>query len=680
MLFKRSLILVIIATPIIIALLSGAAVLGYQASIVGYARVPALAVSMLENGSYVGSISWIEVRVISPGSGVVYVSTEPLSDIDLQASARAAVMIASYLANIDPFKYDYLISVRADAPIIGGPSAGSAMVAAIYSALTNTSLDPRVASTGMILPDGLIGPVGGVPEKVVAAASSGFKIIAIPWGQSIYSEVRYVRQSIGPITVIRPASFSVNVSDLANRYGARVVEVGTAEELLSVFTDGLFRVSNTSMKPFLTDTEVSILYNAYRNLSMLQEKSLSSALEKLGGVGDREIYSFMNNLITSSRSYRNTSQSLLDSGYYYPALSSMFTSYYIARLAENLALAYSSGDAESYARRYIDDIMGMLNNYRHLWSQYADKQAYGVNEIYILPEIFKRIYDAEESINTSISYLGYGDIVNALYYASYAEARLRSVDAWLSLLSLVGVYPEYSVDREYLYRISSWIYSYASTSLSYLESLASSTGYQIPSIQDLETRARQASTLLGRGDMIGSMSISMDIIVNTTLTIHAMFSTNITGLSEIIRREAMRTLNDLGEASPISSRLYMQMGDYQLSTGNYAGAVGLYEQALIILRTSKILIGQSLSLNQSQRTPMILSTGAAEARNNSVNTATTGVTRGGEASNTIANQNQGLEPSNMLSRFIVFMAVAVIVVTVFIAIYIHRRAKIYRGV
>jgi len=677
MLFRRSLIPMIIVIPIIIALLSVATALGYQASIVRYAKVPALAVSMLENGSYVGSISWIEVRVISPGSGVVYVSTEPLSDIDLQASARAAVMIASYLSNIDPFKYDYLISVRADAPIIGGPSAGSAMVAAIYSALTNTSLDPRVASTGMILPDGLIGPVGGVPEKVVAAATSGFKIIAIPWGQSIYSEVRYVRQSIGPITVIRPASFSVNVSDLANRYGASVVEVGTAEELLSVFTDGLFRVSNVSMKPFLTDAEVSILYNAYRNLSMLQEKSLYSALEKLRGVGDRGIYSSINTFIASSRSYRNTSQSLLESGYYYPALSNIFTSYYIARLAENLASAYSSRDAGSYARSYIDNIERMLDNYRHLWSQYTNKQAYGINEIYILPEVFKRVYDAEENINTSMAYLGYGDVINALYYASYAEARLRSIDAWISLM---GVYPGYRVDREYVYRISSWIYSYASTSLSYLESLASSTGYQIPWIQDLETRASQASKLLGRGDLIGSTSISMDILVNTTLTIHAMFSTNITGLSEIVRREAMRTLNDLGEASPISSRLYMQMGDYLLNSGNHAGAVGLYEQALIILRTSKLLIGQSLSLNQSQRVPAILNTGATEARNNGVNTTTAGVPRASEGSNTIANQNKGLEPSYMISRFIIFIAVGVIVVTVFIAIYIHRRAKIYHGI
>jgi uncharacterized protein len=235
-------------------LFASAPYLGYASpiSVIGYAKVPALAVYMLENGSYIGSMSWIEVRILAPGSGEVYVSTEPLSDIDLQASGRAAVLIASYLANIDPFKYDYLISIKASAPIVGGPSAGSAMVAAIFSALTNISLDPHVASTGMILPDGLIGPVGGVPEKVVAAASNGYETILIPWGQSIYPETRYIRQNIGPISIIRPVTVNINVSDLASRYGARVVEVASAEDLLELFTRGAYQAPKELTNPYIS--------------------------------------------------------------------------------------------------------------------------------------------------------------------------------------------------------------------------------------------------------------------------------------------------------------------------------------------------------------------------------------------------------------------------------------------
>ncbi len=66
---------------------------------------------MLENDSYAGLSHGSRSR--SPALGVaMYISTEPLSDIDLQASARAAVLIASYLANKDPFEYYYLASVR----------------------------------------------------------------------------------------------------------------------------------------------------------------------------------------------------------------------------------------------------------------------------------------------------------------------------------------------------------------------------------------------------------------------------------------------------------------------------------------------------------------------------------------------------------------------------------------
>lgn len=581
--FFSILILVLLLTPTINA--NGAGV-----EVVGRSRVPALAVSMLENGSYVGTVSWIDVKILRPGSGVVYVSTEPLSDIDLQASARAAVLIASYLANKDPFEYDYLVSVKADSPIIGGPSAGSAMVAAIYAALTNTSLDPYVAATGMILPDGLIGPVGGVPEKAVAAASSGFKVILIPWGQSIYNEVRYVRQSIGPISIIRPESVSINVSDLVKGYGARVVEVATAEDLLSFFTDGMYTPSTISREPFLTRDEEAILSAAYKDLSALLNEALINVSSRSGSVKDQRVASYINNLVMSSNSYYNESKALFDRGLYYPALSSLFTSYYIARFAENLVYAYTSQDPSTYARNYISSVKSLLERYRDILKQYMVKSFYSVNELYILPEIYIRLYDAERSLNSSIASINSGDPISAIYYSSYSEARLESIDPWLQLVRLPS---GGSLSRDLVSKIASWIYSYAETSLAYLESLLSSTGYQNPSSQELELTTSTAASLLGRGDYLGAVSLSISVILNTTLTIHNIFSINITRLSEIVRGEVTRSLAELGTNSPVSARLYAQMGDYLSSTGQSAQAVSLYEQSLLILRIAKLLANGS---------------------------------------------------------------------------------------
>ncbi|MEM4970043.1 MAG: S16 family serine protease [Sulfolobales archaeon] len=640
-------------------------------SVIGYARVPALAVYMLENGSYVGSISWIEVKILAPGSGEVYVSTEPLSDIDLQASGRAAVLIASYLANIDPFKYDYLISIKASAPIVGGPSAGSAMVAAIFSALTNISLDPLVASTGMILPDGLIGPVGGVPEKVVAAASSGYKTILIPWGQSIYPETRYVRQSIGPISVIRPVSVNINVSDLASRYGARVVEVASAEDLLELFTRGAYQAPKELMSPYISTGEESILKSSYGNFTQLQERSASSANQRIGSIRDRQLVSLINSLLTSSERYRNESSALFERGLYYPALSMIFTSYTLARYAENIAGVFTAQDATTYTKNYISYVGSMLNSYRDLWRSLAyGKKGYSIEELYILPEIFRRLQDAEYSLNISTQLASSGNIVDSLYYASYAEARLRSIDTWLSLL---GLGTDSMVNITYVERISYWIYSYAATSLAYLESLLSSLGYQLQSTQSLEDMLRRASTYLAGGDYIASISISTDIITNTTLTIHSMFSINVTGLADVVRREVMRVLSTIGGDSPISARLYAQMGDYLASSGEYQQAISFYEEALFILRISKLLNSQGISLNRS--TAAVVEPTSTEVssvtRSISTNTSTQIISIGGKSGET----SSGANNVRLMSMVITIIAIAVVLVSVALAIYIYRRSR-----
>jgi len=644
----------------------------YPVSVIGYARVPALAVSMLENGSYVGSVSWIEVRILAPGSGMVYVSTEPLSDIDLQASGRAAVLIASYLANIDPFRYDYLISVKASAPIIGGPSAGSAMVAAVYAALTNTSLEPYVASTGMILPDGLIGPVGGVPEKVEAAISSGYRVILIPWGQSIYPEVKYVTQSIGPITVVRPVTVYINVTDLASKRGAKVVEVASAEDLLELFTGGSYRAPEGYTAPYISDPEAKILLDSYRNFTSLQERSISSASQKASSISDRRVSAIIASLVSNSNGYKNESISLIGRGLYYPALSSIYTSYVLARYAENLANAYTSQSPSAYVDGYLSYVGSMLSKYEDLWRSLGYKGSYSVEEIYVLPEIYRRIQDARSSFNTSATLASSGDIVGSLYYASYAEARLRSIDTWLSLLSLGAGGP---VDRSYVERLSSWMYSYAATSLAYLESLISSTGYQVQ-LGGLEDMLRRASTALGAGDYLAAVSISTDIIVNSTLTIHSMFLINTTGLAEIVKREVMRVSSALGGAAPLPARLYAQMGDYLASSGSYQQAIAFYEGALLILRISRLLTSQGVYFNSSSPpTPAMPSTPQEQRSppptgSRSVETQTTAP----GINSSVRNPSVG-ENIYLMSSVIVVIAVIVILASIALALYMYRRSR-----
>ncbi len=79
------------------------------------------------------------------------------------------------------FPFDVTVHIDED---IGGPSAGLIFSLAVYDTLTPGSLTggTDVAGTGTIDPNGSIGPIGGIQQKIVAAADAGAKVFLVPAG------------------------------------------------------------------------------------------------------------------------------------------------------------------------------------------------------------------------------------------------------------------------------------------------------------------------------------------------------------------------------------------------------------------------------------------------------------------------------------------------------------------
>jgi len=75
---------------------------------------------------------------------------------------------------------DIHIHVPAGATPKDGPSAGIAIFAALASLFTQTLISSRMAMTGEISLRGRVLPVGGIKEKLLAAARSGIKEIILP--------------------------------------------------------------------------------------------------------------------------------------------------------------------------------------------------------------------------------------------------------------------------------------------------------------------------------------------------------------------------------------------------------------------------------------------------------------------------------------------------------------------
>ncbi len=130
-----------------------------------------------------GDILFIEAAR-APGTGRL-ILTGQLGDV-MKESAQAALSLVKARAErlgIDPAileKADIHIHVPAGATPKDGPSAGVAMFVALASLLTGRTVHSHVAMTGEISLRGLVLPIGGVKEKVLAALRAGITTVMLP--------------------------------------------------------------------------------------------------------------------------------------------------------------------------------------------------------------------------------------------------------------------------------------------------------------------------------------------------------------------------------------------------------------------------------------------------------------------------------------------------------------------
>ncbi|CAA9346487.1 MAG: Lon-like protease with PDZ domain [uncultured Nocardioidaceae bacterium] len=103
------------------------------------------------------------------------VSLRPAPGEDDPDQARVGVTVGG------GYDFPFAVEVNID-DSIGGPSAGLIFALAVYDSLTPGALTGgrHIAGTGTITADGTVGPIGGIQQKIVAAADTGGDLFLVP--------------------------------------------------------------------------------------------------------------------------------------------------------------------------------------------------------------------------------------------------------------------------------------------------------------------------------------------------------------------------------------------------------------------------------------------------------------------------------------------------------------------
>jgi uncharacterized protein len=403
--------------------------------------VYAPAVASTGNG-YVGVISTITVTIQSNGSGRVFVDTLPLTEVDMQGSARLAVKVASALvkndenSDIDPSNFDYFFVVRTSSPIIGGPSAGGILTVATISLLENWEMDNRTVMTGMINPDGSIGPIGGIPQKIDAAYSVGATHFLIPKGQGTYTEMVPTTVN-GWITTVQPVTR--NIADYAmDNYGMTVTEVADINEALSNFTGYNFLFNETetnittddyidAIKP-LASTLLEIARSEYSNASMkIENTSIPNnypTYYRYDLIDSLEVAE--DNLKKAEETYENET--------YYTSTSESFQSLIYSRFII-YTCDYWSPDNDTYLQDLLDTV-------KHKYNDAADlarnAEINGYISLQTVGAAQRRATEAKERLDNAVTLFDnglflYTQVLDFLYNIAFIYERSNSIGWWINI-------------------------------------------------------------------------------------------------------------------------------------------------------------------------------------------------------------------------------------------------------
>ena len=365
------------------------------AALAGQGQMKLLAVQGTD-GNYSGSSAdlFLETR---PGSGRVFLETYPLTKMDTQISTRFAKEIACNYFDLDCDEFDFIYTIKSTSSIVGGPSAGAAIAVLTTAVVKDLKIDKEMAITGTINSGGIVGPVGGLMEKIEAGVNIGLKTVLIPQG------TREVKKD----------NKTIDLREYGKEKGVLVLEAADLNELVFYFTGQKLRDDYYSVE---VDPEY---YKIMKELGLLLCNRTTELEAELGDykIKDAEELSRLRNKTVKA-------QDALDEDNYYSAASFCFgTNVQLrAQLYEKADL--SDAELGQEAKR----IESKLKKYKE---EITNKELRTITDLQTYGVVIERLNEGLDNIKTFLEQ-------NNTYYLAFAEERLFSAMSWAQFFKMSG--------------------------------------------------------------------------------------------------------------------------------------------------------------------------------------------------------------------------------------------------
>ncbi len=340
-----------------------------------------------------------------PGSGRVFIDTFPFTRVDTQISTRFGKSIACSYLQLDCNDLDFFYTIRSNSAIVGGPSAGSALTVLTAAALDDRKLDPKIAITGTINSGGLIGPVGGVQQKIQAAAEFNLTKVLIPKGE------RYITDEVNG------TNETVDLFAYGKTLGIDVMEVATIDEAYYQFT-------GVSHKKDYKEVNVTPQYT--NTMEEISGRLCSRTVELSSKVALKDSRNFLAAQNLSKKA--DTAGKLAE---YYSRASYCFGAN--IRLADEIMI--EDNITRPGIQAGIDELEANITLFE---SSIESRKLATLTDLQTYEIVRERLIDAEDYLNNSIQGLKSNDTADAIYYLAYARERYISAVSWSAFFGLSG--------------------------------------------------------------------------------------------------------------------------------------------------------------------------------------------------------------------------------------------------